>query len=286
MSDKRRLGKGLGALIPEAVVAESEIKEVSLERIKPNPYQPRATFDEEKLRELSNSIKEHGVVQAIVVSPAGGGYHLVAGERRFRAAQIAGLQTIPAVIRMFKPSAMLEIALIENLQREDLSPIEEATAYRRLMEEFNFTQEDLARRMGKSRPAIANTVRLLALHPLVKEAMARGEITAGQARPLLAIQDRARQEEAGLQVIAKGMTAREVEKMVTELGQTPQKTSKEKGSHPIDPHQREIQEQLQRHLGTKVIVNNNKGGGCIQVHFYGDEDLNRLLSLILPGGIS
>lgn len=285
MVDRRRLGKGLGALIPEVSDVESAIKEVALAQVQPNPYQPRKVFDEAKLQELANSIKEHGVVQAIVVSPSSSGYFLVAGERRFRAAQMAGLETIPAVVREFKAHAMLEIALIENLQREDLNPMEEAAAYHQLMEEFNLTQEEMAKRIGKSRPAIANTLRLLALPPAIREAIVRGEITPGRARPLLAIQDAGLQEKMGRYIAKKGLSAREAERLVNKTLQEDGQTAREGDPQERDPYKADLQERLQRHLGTKVSLIKAKGGGHIQIHYYGDEDLNRLLFLIMPGGI-
>ena len=285
MNQKKRLGRGLGALIPEAS-SETDINEISIHRIKPNPYQPRLRFDETKLRELAESIKEHGVVQAVVVSPEGDNYVLVAGERRFRAAQMVGLQTIPAVIKELSESAMLEIALIENLQREDLNPIEEASAYRRLMDEFNLTQEELARRVGKSRSAIANTVRLLALSKPIIEALVRGDINAGQARPLAGLTDAAAQEKAALLVLSKGLTAREVEKMVAEMGQGKEQHTRQDVMLVVDPHHKEMQELLQRRLGTKVKMNQGKQGGSFEIFFYGEADLERLLALLLPEGIS
>ncbi len=284
MNDKRRLGRGLGALIPEAS-SETDIKEIAVNRIKPNPYQPRISFDETKLRELADSIKEHGVIQAVVVSPEGENYILVAGERRLRAAQIIGFQTIPAVIKNLNKSAMLEIALIENLQREDLNPIEEATAYRRLMNEFNLTQEELARRVGKSRSAIANTVRLLSLSKTIIEALVRGDITAGQARPLLGLADCETQEKVALQIMAKGLTARDAEKMVARMGKGKEQVARH-DVLPVDPLHQEMQELLQRRLGTKVKINHGKQGGFVEVFFYSDEDLERLLALLLPDGIS
>lgn len=286
MSDKRRLGRGLGALIPDAAEADSDLREIPVNRIRPNPYQPRISFDEAKLRDLAESIKAHGVVQAVVVSPSGNEYILVAGERRFRAAQMAGLTTIPGVVREFNRSAMLEIALIENLQREDLNPVEEATAYRKLMDEFKFTQEELARRIGRSRSAIANTVRLLSLPALVKEALIKGELSAGQARPLLAISDAARQETAARQIVERGMTARAVEKMVSGLARESTASQEKQHKPDHDPLRDEIRVQLQRYLGTKVKINYTPKGGSIEINYYGEEDLERLVSLLLPGDIA
>lgn len=286
MSEKRRLGRGLGALIPDVTEGEADVREMRLDRIRPNPFQPRVNFDPKKLNELAESIKEHGVVQAVVLSPdEGDGYFLVAGERRYRASQMAGLTKIPAVVREFNKSTMLEIALIENLQREDLSPIEEANAYRRLMEEFDFTQEELARRIGKSRSAIANTVRLLSLPETVKQALARGEISAGQARPILGIQDPASQEELAQKIIAGGITAREAERLAQKINEGKAGDDRKPPTTQQDPLLVELQTSMQRHLGTKVRIGTTRsGGGTIEIHFYGEEDLERLVSLLLPAG--
>lgn len=284
MSDKRRLGRGLGALINEALTETGDINEIPLSQIEPNPFQPRVNFDEVKLQELADSIKEHGVVQAVVVSPAGKeGYYLVAGERRCRAARMAGLTGIPALVRDIDERTMIEIALIENLQREDLNPIEEAVAYRRLMDEFEMTQEQLGRRLGKSRPAIANTVRLLALPQKVQEAIIRGELSAGQARPLLSLQEPARQEELARQIAARKMTAREVERLTAKAAAGTDRVEKE--TEAGDPILKELQSSLQRRLGTRVKIYRRGGGGAIEISFYGDDDLDRLLGLLLPGGI-
>lgn len=286
MSEKRRLGRGLGALIEEAFSGNAEITEVPLDEIKPNPFQPRANFDPSKLQELVNSIKEHGVVQAVLISPAKeGGYYVVAGERRCRAARMAGLTAIPALIREFNEKEMLEIALIENLQREDLNPIEEAAAYRRLMEEFNLTQEELGRRLGKSRSAIANTVRLLSLPPTIQEALIRGELSAGQARPLLALPDAASQEALARRIIEGRLTAREAERLAGSAAAGKEKERAERKAEAADPLLKELQAVLQRRLGTKVKISRRRGGGTIEIFFYGEEDLERLIELMMPEGI-
>ncbi len=289
MSDKRRLGKGLGALIPDAFDTDSDLEksEIALEKIRPNPYQPRENFDPEKLDELAQSIREHGVLQAIVVCPTGsdGDYYLVAGERRCRAAKQAGLKSIPAIVRSYDNKAMLEIALIENLQREDLNPVEEATAYRQLMKDYNYTQEDLAQRLGKSRPAIANSVRLLALSKKILDLIAQGKLTAGQARPLLAIPDQLKQEEFAQKIVKEGLTARDAEKLSE---RTAKKSRTEKGNQretEEDPLTTELQLQIQRRLGTKVKIKPAKNGGTIEIHYYGEEDLERLIAKLLPEGL-
>jgi len=287
MIEKRRLGKGLGALIPEALSGNVDVNELPLDQIKQNPFQPRRNFEDEKLHELAASIKEHGILQAIVVAPEaeGNGYILVAGERRCRAARMAGLTTIPAVIKAIERKAMLEIALIENLQREDLNPVEEATAYRKLMEEFNYTQEELAGRLGRSRPAIANTLRLLSLSDQVLDLLARGEISPGQARPLLSIEDRDLQLEAAKRIIKERISAREAEKMVLK---THSRSGKEKSREQVgteDPLQSELQLQIQRALGTKVKIKQGKSGGMIEIYYYSEDDLERLVAFLLPDGL-
>lgn len=285
MKDKRRLGRGLGALIPEIAGGGSALQEIELEKIRPNPHQPRIRFDQEKLHELAESIRAHGVVQPVLVAPAGEEYVLVAGERRYRAAKLAGLSTIPAVARELDRSTMLQIALIENLQREDLNPVEEASAYRQLIEQFNFTQEELAHRLGKSRSAIANTMRLLSLPAEVKEALARGEISAGQARPLLRLPEEGSQRELAQQIIREGLTARAVEKLAARWGKetAPAATPKPKTAPPNSGilYRQDAQERLQRYLGTRVRLQARKNGGTIEVDFFGDEDLERLIGLIL-----
>ncbi len=286
MSEKRRLGRGLGALINEALTDTGDIKEIPLSLIEPNPFQPREKFDAEKLQELADSIREHGVVQAVVVSPAGGDrYYLVAGERRCRAARMAGLTRIPALVRDLDQKRMVEIALIENLQREDLNPIEEAVAYRRLMDEFKMTQEQLGRRLGKSRPAIANTVRLLSLPRKVQDAIIRGELSAGQARPLLALTEAARQEELARQIAARKMSAREAERLAAKEAGGTGRERLQKDRAAEDPLIKELQGSLQRRFGTRVRMYRRGGGGAIEISFYGDDDLDRLLGLLLPEGI-
>lgn len=287
MSDKKRLGKGLGALIPEAMASSAETSEISLERIKPNPFQPRRTFDELKLKELAESIKKHGILQAVVVSPEGDGYILIAGERRCRAARMAGLNTIPALVRSFDHSTMLEIALIENLQREDLNPIEEALAYRKLMQDYSYTQEELAGRIGRSRPSIANSIRLLSLPESIVESLASGTITPGQARPILAIDDQEIQLDVAKRIIENGMSSREAERIAAQIAskKTEKKLPGIREKQAPDPIHTELQLQMQRNLGTKVMIKHGKNGGIIEIHYYSNEDLENLITKLLPEGI-
>ncbi len=287
MSEKRRLGKGLGALIPEVLTASSDTSEISLDLIKPNPYQPRQVFDDDKLGELAASIREHGILQAVLLSPAGEdeGYFLVAGERRCRAARMAGLTAVPAVIKPLDRKSMLEIALIENLQREDLNPVEEATAYQRLMQEFSYTQEELARRIGRSRPAISNSIRLLSLPENILEYLAGGDITPGQVRPLLTISDPQLQQQAAAEIIAEGLSAREAEKIATRINAREKKDNGKDGITMQDPLHVELQLQIQRSLGTKVRLKEGKTGGMIEIYYYSEDDLERLIAKLLPEGV-
>lgn len=284
MSEKRRLGKGLGALIPDVIAGTEDSSDIALSLIKPNPYQPRRTFNEEKLKELASSIETHGVLQAVVVTKAvdEDGYYLVAGERRCRAAKLANLKSVPAIVKDIDKSTMLEIALIENLQREDLNPVEEAQAYRKLMEDYSYTQEELAKRLGKSRSSVANSVRLLVLPEKILGHLEKGEITAGQVRPLLSLDSPDLQLEAALKIIKDGLTAREVEKL-TSAKQKDRSADKEE--KPLDPLRQEIQLQMQRELGTKVRLKEGKKGGTIEIYYYSEEDLERLISMLLPEGI-
>lgn len=284
MSEKRRLGKGLGALIPDVIVDSGESSEIELGLIRPNPYQPRKTFNEDKLKELASSIATHGVLQAVVVTKAEDedGYYLVAGERRCRAAQIAGLKSVPAVVKDFDKNTMLEIALIENLQREDLNPVEEAQAYRKLIKDYSYTQDELAKRLGKSRSSVANSIRLLALPEKVLEHLKNGDISAGQVRPLLSLESPDLQLEAALKIIKEGLTARDVEKLTSKKQKSKLEVNEAKTT---DPLRQEIQIQMQRELGTKVRFKDGVKGGTIEIYYYGEEDLERLISLLLPEGI-
>ncbi|HHX87112.1 MAG TPA: ParB/RepB/Spo0J family partition protein [Firmicutes bacterium] len=287
MTERRRLGRGLGALIPETIDSGATLREINISQIKANPNQPRTRFDQEKLNELADSIREHGVVQPIIVSPGKEGYVLVAGERRFRAAQIAGLQTIPALTKELDSGTMLQIALIENLQREDLNPVEQARAYQQLIDKFKFTQEELARRLGKSRPAIANTIRLLSLPDNIKQSLINGELSEGQARPLLRMPDPEAQAGLARRIVQEKLSAREVERLVSASRQTsrrsPPKTKPLRREYTQEPFWEELREKLQHYLGTKVKISLRSKGGAIEIEFYDPEDLERLLALIMPG---
>jgi len=284
---KSRLGKGLSALIPmetDLQIKEENALEIEINKIKPNRYQPRRKFDEEKLEELANSIKEHGVVQPILVRTIpGGGYELVAGERRLRACQKIKLDRIPAVVKELSEQQMIEIALIENIQRHDLNPVEEAQAYKRLITEFKLTQEQVAERVGKSRPLIANMLRLLNLPQEILELLSGGTLTIGHVRPLLAITDKAMQITLAQQMLENKMTARDAESRVQELLKKETviavEKKKEKAEIKLPPVIADIEERLRSRCGTKVKIIYNEGKGKIEIDYYNDDDLDRIYNL-------
>lgn len=265
----------------ESTDSQSVLREIKVSDIRPNPKQPRLRIDPERLQELANSIKEYGVVQPVVVrARPGGGYELIAGERRWRACQQLEFEYIPAVIREYGELQSAAIALIENLQRENLNPLEEATAYKRLMDEFQLTQEQVSQRVGKSRPQITNMIRLLALPNEIKVKLSSGEITMGHARPLLSIESKNKQLELCELIIKKQLSVRQVEEIVKKLleGESKEKPKKEK---KIDPQIVDLEDQLRNTLGTKVQIKTNRHGGKIEIEYYDDADLNRLLELLL-----
>jgi ParB family transcriptional regulator, chromosome partitioning protein len=276
---RKSLGKGLQALIPEiedAPLADSV--EIETEGIKANPYQPRKHFDEEKMEELVRSVVEHGILQPLIVRPAGDSYELVAGERRLRAARTAGLRHVPVVIKKFSSREMMEIALIENLQREDLNPLEEAEAYQRLQDEFGYTQEQLAARLGKSRPAVANTLRLLSLHVEVRKFVAAGKLSEGHARAILAL-PLEKQPEASRRVIEQGLSVRETERLSG--GQRKQGRSSAKRGSEKDLYLADIEERMRLFCGAAVNVRlTPRGSGKVEIHFYDREELERLCELL------
>lgn len=279
---KKGLGKGLQALIPEAASGDREaLVEVEIARIYPNPKQPRRSFDEEKLLELAASIKEHGVVQPVLLRRRGEDFELVAGERRWRASQKAGLDIIPALIKDFSEAQMMEIALIENLQREDLNPVEEALAYRTLINEFGLTQEQLAQRLGKSRPQISNTLRLLALSEEVQDELAAGRLSMGHAKVLLGVEDRQAQERLARRIMADALSVREVEQLVKNLGSGRPRPLPKRKSPGADPELSEVEERLRQALGTPVKIVPGRPKGRIEVNYYGIEDLDRIVGAIL-----
>ncbi len=275
------LGRGLAALIPQRTNGHAGSIEIQTARIRPNPHQPRKRFDPDGLASLTASIAEHGVIQPILVTETIDGYQLVAGERRLRAAQAAGLDRIPAVVRQLADREQLELALVENLQREDLDPLETADAYRQLIDEFGFNQEDLAVRVGRARSTVANTLRLLELAPGVQAAVADGRLTEGHGRALggLAtdLQDRVLDS-----VIGQELSVRQTEELVRRLREPkPDPTAASK--RQTDPELERVEEDLRRALGTKVSLARSRRGGRIVIEYYSDEELGRLYERLTGG---
>lgn len=277
---KKGLGRGLGALIP---VVESDKDSPDLladvNKIAPNPLQPRRSFDEAKIDELAASVREKGIIQPLVVRRNGNGYDLIAGERRLRAAVKAGLKEVPVVVREVSDNEALQLALIENLQREDLNPIEEASAYHHLQEELGWSQEEIAVKVGKSRPAVANSMRLLLLPKEVQQEVAQGRLAAGQARALLSLTSEALILASAREVIAKGLSTRETERLVGRL-----KSGRRRKRETLvsDPNLRSLIERLQRSLGTKIRFSHRakSGRGKIEIEYYSADDLERIIGLI------
>jgi ParB family chromosome partitioning protein len=276
MNQKKVLGRGLGALIPQkepASQAPSGLANVPVEQISPNPYQPRKTFNDASIEELARSIREHGVVQPLVVSRAGDRFKLIAGERRFRAAQRAGLRVVPVVIKeLSQQGDALQIALIENIQREDLNPMEEATAYHQLHEEFGLTQEEISRRVGKERSTVANFLRLLKLPESVKKLLASGQLSMGHARALLAVDSAKKQEQLAERVVKRNLSVRQTEVLAAEKA-APKGEKKEKEK---DVFTRDAEERLTRSLRTKVEIDRKRRGGVIHIRFSSEDDLIRI----------
>ncbi len=285
-SKKRGLGKGLEALIPSGPPrpASQEVQagavELPVDRISPNPHQPRHYMNQEKLQELADSIAEHGLIQPLVVTQAGDGYQLIAGERRWRASQLAGLATVPVIIKETTPQQMLELALVENIQRADLNPLEEAEAYAQLMEEFGLTQEAVAERIGKSRTAVANTVRLLNLPDEVKETLASGQISEGHARALLSLKKGRDQLKMLATIINRGLNVRQTEAMVRQL-LLGDEAARPK-TPPLTPHEKTMLARFESKLGTRVELNRSEPDqGKLVIHYYSREELQAIFNAIL-----
>ena len=278
---KKGLGKGLDALFAEE--EKQGVTEVKITEVMPNSDQPRKAFDEEKLQTLADSIAEHGLIQPIIVTKKGEGYVIVAGERRWRAAKKAGIMKIPVIVRDYNDLAVKEIALIENLQREDLNPIEEAMGYRSLMDEYNLTQEEISVRLGKSRSAIANCVRLLTLDDYSREKLIAGEITEGHARCALSVPAGVVREFFINRIIDGGLNVRQAELLAKDLTKTPEPKQKNQMSTAFRIQLENISKSLAQYLGTKVKLSGNSKKGKIEIEYYGNDDLERLLELINRG---
>ena len=271
---ERGLGRGLEALLSSTDPDSTQVMEIAMDKIVPQKNQPRKIFDQDSMRELASSIKEHGILQPVLVRPNGEFYEIIAGERRWRAAEMAGLLFIPAIIKELEDLKVAEISLVENLQREDLSAIEEARAYRNLMEEYQYTQELIAERVGKSRSYIANTIRLLNLSPEIREMIERKLISPGHARALLTLSSTREQIMAANEIINSKLSVRQVEKkMKSGKG----KRAREDGK---SADLLELEERLQRHFGTRAEINSQRIGGKIEIAYYSEEDLDRILELL------
>ena len=277
------LGRGLSALIPQRPTAIAAPVEIPLSRIEPNPYQPRSTVDEAALADLAASIAEHGVLQPVLVTETIDGYRLVAGERRVRASRLAGLERIPAIVRQLAERDQLELALVENIQREDLDALEEARAYRQLIDDFAYTQDRLAQRMGKARSTIANSLRLLDLDPAVQAAIARGMITEGHGRALAGLPVE-RQARVLSIVIERELSVRQTEELVRRLRSDPQPAAAAGvPATPVDPELERVEADLRQALGTKVSIARSRRGGRIVIEYYSDEELARLFDRLVGG---
>ncbi|WP_096202891.1 ParB/RepB/Spo0J family partition protein [Bacillus sp. FJAT-45350] len=278
------LGKGLQAFFPEIENEqgnenEEKIKEVKLHELRPNPYQPRKEFSEEAITELKESIETHGILQPLVVRKSIKGYEIVVGERRFRAASEAGLATVPVVVRELTEDRMMELALIENLQREDLNPIEEAVAYEKLMTHMQITQEQLAKRVGKSRPHIANHVRLLQLPEVVQQFISDGKLSMGHGRALLGLKDKKKLSPLLEKVLKEKLSVRELEKWVQKLNDNVSRETKKK-EQESSPFIKSKEETLRNRLGTSVFIKKGKKKGKIEIDFFSEDDLERILMML------
>ena len=274
------LGKGLGALIPQTSPAGAAPVEIPISRIKGNPYQPRQRVEQQALEQLAASIAVHGVLQPVLVTEVLDGYQLVAGERRVRAAQLAGLDRVPAIIRQMAAKDQLAIAIVENIQRADLNAMEEAHAYRQLADEFKLTQEEIAAQVGRARPTIANTLRLLELEMPVQEALADGHITEGHARALVGSTP-AVQRQLVEAVMTRGLSVRQTEELVRRLRDRPATTAR--SSDTANGEMEQLEEELRRALGTKVSVARSRKGGRIVIEYYSDEEFSRLFDRLTGG---
>ena len=280
---RKALGKGLSALLPEspkggAVATDAVgVVEIPLSKVDPNPDQPRQTLDEETLRALADSLKQQGVIQPILVRRTRGRYQIVAGERRFRAAGLAGLETVPAIVREVSDSDALEIALIENIQRDELNPIEEAAAYQRLITEHGYTQDSVAERVGKDRSTVSNTLRLLRLPKDLRRMVARGELSPGHARPLLSLPNASSQIELAQEIVGGELNVRAVERRVRQIIEP----ARPKPPKKRDANTRRAERKLEAALGTKVKIHRSKKGGRIEIDFHNEESLHALYNQLV-----
>lgn len=290
MAKKFGLGKGLDALIPvgdniikkEALNEEKNtVLDLDIERVQANKEQPRKFFDESKLIELSESLKEHGIIQPLVVKKIDDIYSIIAGERRYRAAKLAGFKKVPAIVMDISDAKLLQVSLIENIQREDLNPIEQAIAYEKLLNEYNLTQEELSAKIGKSRSSISNSMRLLNLDERVKDFIIQGVISEGHGKVLLPL-DEEKQYETAQKIIDDCLSVRDAEKLVKLYARNENIKEEEKTEtkKALNPYYKDIRDRLQDYFGTKVSINSNKNKGKIEIEYYSEEDLERILDII------
>ena len=285
MAMKKGLGKGLDSMIPEKKtkaelkeVADKSFIEVKISEVDPNIGQPRKSFNEDELLELAESIKIHGVIQPVILTKRGKRYELIAGERRWRAAKLAGLAKIPALVREYTDKEIMEVSLIENIQRQDLNPVEEAEAFKNLIDEYKMKQDDLAERVSKSRSAITNALRLLKLDEKVKAMLAEGLITTGHARALLAVEDKDKQQQLATKIFDEKLSVRETEKLVKALSEGKENKKEEKTSEKLV--YRKLEDSLKSILGSKVSIKSKQSGkGKIEIDYYSMEELDRITEL-------
>lgn len=279
--NKKKLGRGLGELLGDALEETGRVMDIDIDSISPNPWQPRRDFDEESLAALAHSIKENGLIQPVVVRQKGntGSYELVAGERRWRAARLAGLHVIPAITASYEDDHMAEMALVENLQRENLNPVEEGLAYRKLMEDYGLTQEKISERVGKSRSYVANMLRLLQLPEEVKNLLSSGKLTGGQARPLLALASDAEKIQLARRIVKEGLSARKVEEIIRNGGKEKKETSS-----PASEYMKAIEEKIGLSVGSRVRIRIGRGKnahkGTISISFRNDEEFQRITDIL------
>jgi len=274
----RGLGKGINAFFPELDEDQEQIIELDITQIRPNPYQPRKTFEVEAIEELKNSILTHGIIQPLLVRKTIKGYEIIAGERRYRAAKEANFDTVPVIVKELDDQKMTEIALLENLQRENLTAIEEALAYVNLMESYNLTQEELSKRLGKSRPHIANHVRLLQLPEEVAAMINNGELSMGHGRALLSLKDKDQLERVVNKTIKENLSVRQVELLIQQMNTDKPKETKPKVKKDIFISENE--NRLRDHFGTNVKIHKGKTKGKIEIEFFNDDDLNRIIEML------
>jgi ParB family chromosome partitioning protein len=275
----RGLGKGLGALINSNLLEEGEqVSEVSVSEIRPNPYQPRKEFDTAAIEELMQSIKEHGIIQPLIVRKSIKGFELIAGERRLRAAKKAGLKKVPVVVKTYTDQQVMEIALIENLQRENLNPIEEAEAYEKLIQHYSYTQEELAQKIGKSRPHVANILRLLQLPEKIRQYVSTSVLSMGHARALLPVEKEEIQLQLANDVAKKGLSVRQLEELVKQLNVS--RETQKKKIVKKEPLLTQMEERLRTRFGTSVKIKKGAKRGKIEIDFYSNDDLQRILDML------